>query len=130
MADIPVHEGGCHCGAVRLEVRAPARPTLLRCNCSICEKTGFLHLIAPKSEFRLLSGEDQLVEYRFGSGQARHLFCRVCGVKSFYYPRSHPGGVSVHYGCLDKSRFEQPDIVDFDGRNWDAAIAGIDRGSA
>ncbi len=84
------YAGGCHCGRVRFEVDAATPLEVLDCNCSICRMTGFLHLIVPATRFRLLSGTDVLVEYRFNTGAARHLFCGHCGIKSFYVPRSHP----------------------------------------
>ena len=93
--------GGCHCGAVRFEVEVDETPIpLLDCNCSMCSATGFLHLIVPADRFRLLSGADNLGEYRFGERIARHLFCKTCGIKSFYVPRSHPDGYSVSARCL------------------------------
>ena len=113
------HRGGCHCGAVAFEVDAPARLTVSECNCSICRMSGYLHLIVPRSRFRLLRGEGELTEYRFGSGTARHLFCRRCGVKSFYVPRSHPDGFSVNARCLDPGTVTAMAVVPFDGRNWE-----------
>ncbi len=95
------HLGGCHCERVRFEVMAPARISVVDCNCSMCSKFGYLHLIVPKSRFRLLQGEDVLTTYTFNTGVARHIFCSVCGVKSFYVPRSHPDGYSVNARCLD-----------------------------
>ena len=65
------------------------RPELLDCNCSMCSKTGFLHLIVPHEDFTLVSGADALTSYRFGTGAANHIFCKYCGIKSFYQPRSH-----------------------------------------
>ena len=77
-----IHRGGCHCGRVRFEVDAPARLEVTECNCSICAKSGFLHLIVPNSQFRLLQGKEFLTTYTFNTGVAEHLFCCVCGVKS------------------------------------------------
>jgi len=114
-------EGGCHCGAVRFGVSFADPPVLLDCNCSICARSGFLHLIVASGDFTLWRGTDALTEYRFGSGQARHLFCRVCGIKSFYVPRSHPDGFSVNWRALDGVDGVAPIIRAFDGRNWDAA---------
>ena len=108
------HRGGCHCGAVAFEVEAPARLTVSECNCSICRMTGFLHLIVPRSRFRLLRGADSLRTYTFNTGMARHLFCRQCGVKSFYVPRSNPDGYSVNLRCLDQSTVEHVSIEPFD----------------
>ena len=114
-----IHRGGCHCGAVRFEVRAPARITVQHCNCSVCSKTGFLHLIVPAGDFTLLTGSSQLQTYTFNTGVAKHLFCEVCGIKSFYVPRSHPEGFSVNLRCLDPGTVEQVTVADFDGRDWE-----------
>ena len=111
--------GGCHCDAVTFEVLVPDDITVDACNCSICTKSGFLHLIVPGSRFRLLSGEEILAEYRFNTGVARHLFCTICGIKSFYIPRSNPDGFSVNLNCLNRSEFSSVTIEPFDGQNWE-----------
>lgn len=123
MADTVTHTGGCHCGAVRFDVIAPAAITAYRCNCSICLKSGFLALIVPANSFRLVSGEGQVATYRFNTGVAKHTFCKVCGVKSFYTPRSRPDGVSVNVLCLDPGTVSSIDIKDFDGQHWEASMA-------
>lgn len=122
------YEGGCHCGAVRFRVtvRAPSATRLLDCNCSICTKKGFLHLIVTREDFELLQGEGSLTEYRFNTGAARHLFCRTCGMHPFYVPRSHPDGVDVNARCLDAALAELPLPVEpFDGRDWEASVDSI-----
>ena len=119
------HRGGCHCGRVRFEVDATAAPEVLECNCSICTMTGFLHLIVPAARFRLLSGADDLVEYTFNTGAAKHLFCRHCGIKSFYVPRSHPDGWSVNARCLDPGTVASLEIVPFDDNDREAATAAL-----
>jgi hypothetical protein len=111
--------GGCHCGRVRFEVLAPGKPEVLDCNCSICAKTGFLHLIVSRASFKLLSGADALTTYTFNTGTAKHLFCSVCGIKSFYVPRSHPDGYSVNVRCLDGGTIPGMIVVSIDGRNWE-----------
>ena len=122
-----LHTGGCHCGAVRFEVTAPAEVEVTECNCSICSKLGYLHLIVPRKHFRLLQGEDALSTYTFNTGQARHLFCRNCGVESFYVPRSHPDGYSVNLRCLDEGTLEKVSVRPFDGRHWEEAAAALER---
>lgn len=117
--------GGCHCGAVRFAANVRKMPELLDCNCSICTRTAYLHLIVPHHDFTLVTGKAVLTSYRFGSGQADHLFCSQCGVKSFYQPRSHPQAWSVHYNCLDIGHDLTPVIRKFDGQNWEAAKAGL-----
>ena len=113
------HRGGCHCGAVRLEVDAPAVLEVYACNCSLCTKTAYLHLIVPAARFRLLAGSDALLSYAFNTGVAQHLFCARCGVKSFYRPRSNPDGWSVNARCLDAATIERIDELPFDGRDWE-----------
>jgi hypothetical protein len=117
--DMTVHTGGCHCGRVRFEVDAPAELTASECNCSICAKSGYLHLVVPRSKFRLLQGSESLTAYTFNTGTAKHLFCSVCGVKSFYVPRSHPDGYSVNVRCLDSSTIERIEIKPFNGLEWE-----------
>jgi len=115
-------KGGCHCGAVTFEVLAPDAVELVACNCSICAMTGFQHLIVPKDRFHLLTGKRKLTNYTFETGQAKHLFCSVCGVKSFYVPRSHPDGYSVNFRCLDAQDFTSVLTTEFDGKNWEQHI--------
>jgi hypothetical protein len=124
-SDLAWRSGGCHCGAVRFEVELPAQVQAQSCNCSICAKTGFVHVIVPESRFRLLQGADRLTTYTFNTGVARHLFCSTCGVKSFYRPRSNPDGWSVNARCLDETRGLEIDIEAFDGKNWEANAAAL-----
>lgn len=127
-APLVVHRGGCHCGRVRFEVDAPAVIDALDCNCSICRMTGFVHLIVPAARFRLLAGADALTEYTFNTGTARHRFCRVCGIKAFYVPRSNPDGFDVNVRCLDPATIERIDVARFDDSRRaesEAAIAHL-----
>jgi hypothetical protein len=125
MADAPMRwrSGGCHCGAVRFEVLAPDTVEAKECNCSICRKAGYLHLIVEKERFRIVEGADKITTYSFNTGTAKHHFCSVCGVKSFYVPRSKPDGYSVNLRCLDDGQVRVVGIVSFDGRNWEQAFA-------
>ncbi|MEQ8234299.1 MAG: GFA family protein [Gammaproteobacteria bacterium] len=113
-----LYSGQCHCGAVRFEVEAPAEVEVEDCNCSMCAMSGFLHLIVPRSRFRLITGEDVLATYTFGTGIARHTFCRVCGIKAFYTPRSNPDGIDVNVRCLAPPPRDVR-VVAFDGRHWE-----------
>lgn len=119
--------GGCHCGLVRFEAQAPDEIEVEDCNCSICSKSGYLHLIVPASRFRLLTPFSALREYRFNTRGARHLFCGTCGVKSFYAPRSNPDGYSVNLRCLDDPKsFGTVRITPFDGLgDWDAQASWL-----
>ncbi|MFZ0501676.1 MAG: GFA family protein [Steroidobacteraceae bacterium] len=125
MSELPLvtHRGGCHCGRVRFEVQAPARAQVSECNCSICSKAGYLHLIVRAEHFKLLSGGDALTTYTFNTGTAKHLFCSVCGVKSFYVPRSHPDGFSINARCLDPGTLAEMSVDSVDGRKWEQHYA-------
>ena len=113
--------GGCHCGRVHFRVTADL-DRVTECNCSICAKKGFLHLIVPPEQFELISGKDDLADYRFNTRTARHLFCKTCGVHSFYVPRSDPDKVDVNVRCLDGIDLDAVSVKPFDGRNWEAAM--------
>lgn len=119
------HSGGCHCGRVRFEVDAPAVIEANECNCSICRMSAYLHLHVSRSAFRILRGEDCLETYTFNTGVAQHYFCRVCGVKSFYVPRSHPHAISVNVRCVSPETVERVDIVPFDGQNWEQNVSAL-----
>jgi hypothetical protein len=120
-----VHTGSCHCGAIAIEVDAPADIEAYECNCSMCERIGFVHLIVPASHLRLVRGREAITTYTFNTGVAQHLFCKVCGVKPFYVPRSNPDGFSVNVRCLDRSTIRSLRVRPFDGRNWEASVAGL-----
>lgn len=120
-------DGGCHCAAVRFEVDVPSalydaalkKLSIVVCNCSICRLTGYLHLIVPKTNFKLLAPEDTLARYTFNTHIAQHYFCKRCGIKSWYIPRSNPDCVSVNARCIDNGEQLQLNIENFDGRHWE-----------
>jgi hypothetical protein len=116
------YDGGCHCGRVRYRVTADLT-SVTSCNCSICIKKGFLHLIVPTARFELLSGADDLSTYEFNTKIAKHHFCRNCGIHSFYVPRSDPDKIDVNARCLDGVDAASLTPTPFDGRNWEVAIA-------
>ncbi|HFE47297.1 MAG TPA: GFA family protein [Nannocystis exedens] len=126
-SELLLHAGACHCGGLRFDVEAPAEIEVLSCNCSICTRTGYLHLVVEREHFHLREGAELLTEYRFGSGLARHYFCQICGIKAFYVPRSKPDGYSVNLRCIDRLAFSRVVVVDFDGRDWEAAFAAKQR---
>ena len=124
------YEGGCHCGAVRFRVIVD-KHNADDCNCSICKKKCFLHLIMPPERFILLQGAEELTTYKFNTGVAEHTFCRICGIHAFYRPRclrrfalrpSHPNSIDVNIRCLDGDVLSQFEVVPFDGANWEQNI--------
>lgn len=117
------HAGGCHCGAVRFEMDAPAHLVAWDCNCSICAVKRNVHVVVPAARFRLLTPPGAMTEYRFNTGVARHLFCATCGVQAYYHPRSNPDGVAVTVACLDPGTVASVTTRPFDGQRWEAFIA-------
>lgn len=123
---MPTYTGSCHCGQVRFEIDAEI-DRVTRCNCSICAKKGALHVRVAPEDFRLLSGAADLGTYQFGTRVAKHHFCTRCGIHPFSRPRAAPERYAVNLRCLDgveAAQFEQR-IVDFDGQNWEDAVAGL-----
>ncbi|XP_035212097.1 centromere protein V-like isoform X2 [Stegodyphus dumicola] len=116
------HSGGCHCGAVRFVALGPPRVKVYKCNCSICSKKQIKGFFVPQENFSLLKGKDDLSEYTFNTGIAKHYFCKVCGVQSFYKPRSNPTGMSIMIYCLDSGTIEDVEEIEFDGQNWEASM--------
>lgn len=114
------YTGGCHCGAVRFAIEADIRK-VTDCNCSICAKKAMLYHWVPPERFRMLTDEESLATYRFGSREAKHHFCRHCGIHVFTRPRSAPHLYSVNVRVLDgyDLEVERPEVVRFDGRHWD-----------
>jgi hypothetical protein len=115
------HQEVFHCGEVRFEVDAPGALTVNECNCSVCSKSGYLHLIVPASRFRLVQGNDNLTTYTFNTNTAKHYFCNICGIKSFYVSRSHPDGFSVNARCIDSDTIDSMTIRQTNGREWEKA---------
>lgn len=124
MSELTTYFGGCHCGAVRYRVGVEKHEAV-ECNCSICRKKGFIHLIVPAARFSLLHGEDALSTYTFNTGIAKHHFCRHCGIHSFYRPRSHPQDYDINLRCLDENIIHKFQITPFDGTNWEQQINTI-----
>ena len=114
------HTGGCHCGRVRFEIDA-APDKLIVCNCSICRMKGYLHWIVPKDRFSLVSSADDIATYTINTGQAKHHFCRVCGISSYYIARSDPDAIDVNARCVDDLDIDALPLENFDGVNWEAS---------
>lgn len=99
----PTHyEGSCQCGAVRYDVDVDLDNTIT-CNCSRCQRMGFVLTFVPQDSFVLKSGEGNLTEFLFNKRAIRHLFCSTCGVESFGYGKMPDGTptVAINVNCLD-----------------------------
>ncbi|KAM6571984.1 uncharacterized protein LOC115698792 [Cannabis sativa] len=118
------HNGGCHCRNVKWRVEAPKRVVAWDCNCSDCYMRGNTHFIVPAKRFELLGDSNQfLTTYTFGTHTAKHTFCKVCGITSFYIPRSNPDGVAVTFKCVDPGTLLHVEVISHDGKNWETSYA-------
>ena len=120
-----IYHGGCHCQNIRFEINlalALDETIVTQCNCSICAMTAYLHLIIPKKQFKLTSNWANLNNYQFHTKVAKHYFCNICGIKSFYQPRSHPDCWSVNVRCLDDFDKLNLKVKTFDGKHWQKNI--------
>jgi len=117
------YAGSCHCGRVRFRVEGDLAQATV-CNCSMCTKKGFIHLIVPPAQFHLEAGAAELAVYRFNTGTAVHQFCRCCGVHPFYVPRSDPDKIDVNVRCLHDPAVDIDRLrpIAFDGKNWEQAM--------
>ena len=113
------YQGGCHCGGVRYEVSADLANTI-QCNCSICQKTGSILAFAPATDFNLLQGSDLLTDYQFNKKVIHHLFCRICGIRSFARGQAPDGTqtVAINARCLDDVDMSQLSPAAFDGKSF------------
>jgi len=125
MSELKTHKGACHCGAIQFEVDAPSHLHAHACNCSIWYKSGGDQIIVPASRFRLLCGSESITTYTFNTGGAKHTFCKVCGIKPFYTPRSNQDGFSVNLRCVERTYIEFLEVDIFDGQNWEKNAASL-----
>ena len=109
--------GHCHCGAVAFEVEAPKPFVAQDCNCSICTMTGYIHLIVPKSRFRLLTPEENAGTYRFNTMKIGHRFCPVCGIQPYADGQDKEGNqmAAINVRCLDDVDLSALRVIQYDG---------------
>ena len=115
-----VHNGGCHCKNVRWRVQAPASVVAWQCSCSDCSMRGNTSFVVPSKRFELLGDSQKfLTTYTFGTQTAKHIFCKICGITSFYVPRASPDGIAVTFRCVDPGTLTHVEVKQFDGQNWE-----------
>lgn len=117
------YAGKCHCGKVRFTCIAPQHLVVWRCNCSLCNMRKNDHFVVPESLFTLEEySKEWLTEYTYNTHTAKHLFCKVCGITSFYRPRSNPDGFGITIWCVMDPQPLSVETKHFDGENWEDFI--------
>lgn len=102
-------KGSCLCGAVKYEVAGSAL-SLGHCHCHMCQKFhgapfgSYVRVTA--SEFRFVSGRDEVVEYR-SSPQVTRSFCGRCGAPLLFQVDGR-SSVGVAAGSLDSDPGVRP----------------------
>jgi hypothetical protein len=120
------YKGSCHCGRVKFTANTII-DKVVSCNCSICSKKGVLHHRVTPEQFSIIEGDEFLSLYQFDTKEANHYFCKLCGIQPFSNPRAAPDMYSINVRCLDDFDLETEtyEIVKFDGRNWEKAVAKL-----
>jgi hypothetical protein len=113
------YRGSCHCGKVAYEVEGDIQETF-SCNCSLCSRRGGLLWFAPRDNFRLLSGQDDLTTYTFNKNVIQHQFCKHCGVQSFGRGPNTRGEklAAINNRCQGGFEFDKVPVKHVDGRSF------------
>ena len=120
MSEMKTYRGSCHCGAVTFSVTT-ALDGLGDCNCSHCQRLGWIMQQVPASAFSLNSGADKLRDYRFNTLTIAHLRCTECGIESFARSADRQGNetVLVNVNCLeDAPTIDRSTIRHWDGKSY------------
>ena len=109
----------CHCGAVEAEVNVPEKfEKVMRCNCSICKRKGYVMSPVGENDMKIIKGEDKLTLYQYYTNTAKHYFCSICGIYTHHHPRINPALTGFNLGCLENiDTFKIKDVSVADGRN-------------
>src|SRR5262249_40394982 len=120
MSQPSTYRGSCQCGAVRYTVEADLSGPVISCNCSMCGRAGTLLAFAPAAKFTLEQGSESLTDYQFNKHAIHHLFCKVCGIKSFSRGKSRTGDeiVAINVRCLDGVDLDKLELKRVDGRSF------------
>lgn len=112
------YTGGCHCGAVRYQVTLDSSQPVIQCNCSLCSRTGTLLAFVSPDQFTLEAGDGSLTDYQFNKHVIHHVFCNICGIRSFAHGLG-PGGpmIAINARCLDGVDPDTLAIAAFDGKS-------------
>ncbi len=110
--------GSCHCGKIAFEVDGEI-PKVIECNCSHCQRKGYLLWFVPRADFRLATPPEAMSTYRFNKHVIAHRFCPDCGCAPFGEGKDPKGNetVAVNVRCLEDIDLAKVERMPFDGRS-------------
>lgn len=118
-----LHKGSCHCGEVRFEITSDLAE-LTTCDCSLCVKKNALMVKVHEADFKFISVETSVSEYRWNTKIARHYFCKTCGIYTFHRKQAMPDYYGVNIFCLDNVNPQTIPIRATEGANMDVVDDG------
>ncbi len=122
--------GGCHCGALRYEVRA-APVMVYNCHCTNCQKVSGsafnCSVTIAESSFAFTQGEPKTVTWPSDAGTTRFgWFCGDCGSRIAQGSTPSKGALSLRSGTLDDTSWVEPvgDIWTSSAQPWVRFVEG------
>ena len=110
----------CHCKGVEAEVEVPESgfKKIMRCNCSLCKRKGYIIGVIGENDFKLIKGEKILKLYQYYTKVAKHYFCSICGIHTHNRPRINPKIYGINIACIDEiDTFALKDVPVNNGEN-------------
>lgn len=96
------YKGTCHCKQVTFEFQSEdILQGIYKCNCTLCRKKSILMKPEHNSQFKIISGGENLLSYKWNKNIAEHFFCKFCGVYTHHKRRRYPDQIVVNIACLD-----------------------------
>ncbi|KEJ89217.1 GFA family protein [Sulfitobacter donghicola] len=91
----------CHCGATAVRATLPnGLADASRCTCSFCKRRQAAAVTATTASVVVTKGADNLQLYSWGTGTAKHYFCKTCGIYLYHQRRSDPAQCGINLGCI------------------------------
>ena len=112
-------KGSCHCGSIAFEVEGVPGP-VLECNCSHCQRKGFLLWFVPRTQFKLENANAPMTRYFFNKHFIEHRFCPTCGTQPFAFakdPKTGADTAAINVRCLEGIDLASLQRMPYEGRS-------------
>jgi len=115
--DKTMQKGSCHCGAIQFEVDGTFGD-LIECNCSHCQRKGYLLWFVGRDQLKLKTPESALGTYKFNKHVIDHHFCPTCGCAPFGFGKAPDGAATaaINVRCLEGVDLTTVTRIPYDGR--------------